>query len=131
MTNPAIVFDGHNDIVLKIAAAGAAREALWLRGKGAGHLDLPRMTAAGFAGGFIAVYIPSPKAGDSTALDQLMDSPPYDLPLPNLIDHRTAQPVALEMLGHLMWMERVSGGRFCLCRTADEIRAAMAAGVVG
>jgi membrane dipeptidase len=88
------------------------------------------MIAAGFAGGFFAVYIPSPETGDVAALNRLMDSPPYDLPLPALIDHRTAQPVALEMLGHLLWMERVSGGRFRWCRTAGEIRAAMAAGVV-
>ena len=40
-----IVFDGHNDIVLKIAAAGDKRDRLWLHGEGAGHLDLPRMLA--------------------------------------------------------------------------------------
>jgi membrane dipeptidase len=50
--------------------------------------------------------------------------------LPDLIDHRAAQPVALEILGHLLWMERVSGGRFRWCRTVGEIRAAMAEGVV-
>jgi hypothetical protein len=59
-----------------------------------------------------------------------MDNPPYDLPLPDLIDHTAAQPVAVEMLGHLLWMERASEGRFRWCRTAAEIRAAMAAGVV-
>ena len=40
------VFDGHNDIVLKIAAAGDKRDRLWLHGEGAGHLDLPRMLAS-------------------------------------------------------------------------------------
>ncbi len=130
MTAPVAVFDGHNDIVLKIASAGRARDALWLDGKGASHLDLPRMQAAGFAGGMFAVYIPSPRAPDLKALERLMDTPPYDLPLPDLIDHRAAQPVAVAMLGHLLWMERVSGGRFRWCRTAAEIRAAMAAGVI-
>ncbi|MGL4236468.1 dipeptidase [Tabrizicola sp.] len=124
------VFDGHNDIVLKIAAAGAGRERLWLHGEGAGHLDLPRMQAAGFAGGFFAVYIPSPDIGDLHALERRMDNPPYDLPLPELISHTAAQPVAVEMLGHLLWMERASGGRFRWCRTAGEIRAAMAEGVI-
>jgi membrane dipeptidase len=130
MTDPVPVFDGHNDIVLKIAAAGPAREALWLTGEGSGHMDLPRMQAAGFAGGFFAVWVPSPETGDLTALERLMDAPSYDLPLPDLIDHRAAQLVVLEMLGHLLWMERVSGGRFHWCRTAGEIRAAMAEGVV-
>jgi membrane dipeptidase len=130
MPSPVKVFDGHNDIVLKIAAAGDARDRLWLQGDGAGHLDLPRMLAHGFAGGFFAVYIPSPETADVAAYHTLMDNPPYDVPLPALIDHATAQPVAVEMLGHLLWMERVSEGRFRWCRTAGEIRAAMAEGVV-
>jgi membrane dipeptidase len=124
------VFDGHNDIVLKIAAAGEARTKLWLQGEGAGHLDLPRMRASGFAGGFFAVYIPSPMADGLDALHAAMETPPYDLPLPDLITHGAAQPVAVEMLGHLLWMERASEGRFRWCRTVAEIRAAMAEGVV-
>ena len=130
MPAPIPVFDGHNDIVLKIAAAGGARDRLWLQGEGAGHLDLPRMLAHGFAGGFFAVYIPSPETADVGAYHSLMDHPPYDVPLPALIDHKAAQPVAVEMLGHLLWMERVSEGRFRWCRTVAEIRAAMAAGAV-
>ncbi len=130
MSNLVPVFDGHNDIVLKIAAAGTNRAKLWLEGEGAGHLDLPRMLSSGFAGGFFAVYIPSPETADFTDYDAMMDKPPYDLPLPELIEAAAAQPVAVEMLGHLMWMERVSGGRFRWCRTAAEIRAAMAEGVV-
>ena len=124
------VFDGHNDIVLKIAAAGSDRAKLWLQGEGAGHLDLPRMLKHGFAGGFFAVYIPSPEAGDLVDHDMLMDKPPYDLPLPDLIGQTAAQPVAVEMLGHLLWMERASEGRFRWCRTAADIRAAMALGAV-
>jgi membrane dipeptidase len=130
MTDFVPVFDGHNDIVLKIAGAGAGRMALWLDGAGAGHLDLPRMQAAGFAGGLFAVWIPSPETGDLAALERLMDSPPYDLPLPEMIDDRAALPVAMEMLGHLLWMERAAMGRFRWCRTAGEIRAAMAGGMV-
>jgi membrane dipeptidase len=130
MTAPVPVFDGHNDIVLKLASAGPAREALWLRGEGAGHLDLPRMIEAGFAGGFFAVWCPSPETGDLAALERMMDEPPYDLPLPDLIDHPAAQPVAVQMLGHLLWMERASAGRFRWCRSVGEIRAAMAQSVV-
>ncbi len=130
MPAPVPVFDGHNDTVLKIAAAKTARDRLWLQGQGAGHLDLPRMQAAGFAGGLFAVYIPSPHTGDLDALERVMDHPPYDLPLPELVPHAVAQPIALEMLGHLLWMERASTGRFRWCRSAADIRAAMAAGVV-
>jgi membrane dipeptidase len=130
MPAPVPVFDGHNDLVLKLAAAGHDRAALWLKGEGAGHLDLPRMRAHGFAGGFFAVYIPSPETADLADVERLMDNPPYDLALPALIPHTAAQPVAVEMLGHLLWMERVAGGAFRWCRTAAEIRAAMAEGIV-
>ncbi|MFM7444233.1 MAG: dipeptidase [Tabrizicola sp.] len=130
MPAPVPVFDGHNDIVLKIAAAGDKRDKLWLQGEGAGHLDLPRMLSSGFAGGFFAVYIPSPEYEDLNALERKMDNPPYDFPLPELIPHQAAQPVAVEMLGHLLWMERASEGRFRWCRSAADIRAAMAAGAV-
>lgn len=124
------VFDGHNDIVLKIAAAGGNRDKLWLKGEGAGHLDLPRMVSSGFAGGFFAVYIPSPETADFTDYDAMMDNPPYNIPLPDLIGPAAAQPVAVEMLGHLLWMERASEGRFRWCRTSREIRDAMSSGVV-
>jgi membrane dipeptidase len=130
MSNLVPVFDGHNDIVLKIAAAGPDRAKLWLQGEGAGHLDLPRMISSGFAGGFFAVYIPSPETGDITDYDAMMDNPPYDISLPDLIGPGAAQPVAIEMLGHLLWMERASEGRFRWCRSAGDIRAAMAAGAV-
>ena len=124
------VFDGHNDMVLKIAAAGDARGKLWLQGDGAGHMDLPRMQAAGFAGGLFAVYIPSPHDPGLAALGATMDQPPYDLPLPDLIGHTAAQPVAMAMLGQLLWMERAAEGRFRWCHTAAEIGTAMASGVV-
>jgi membrane dipeptidase len=130
MPAPVPVFDGHNDIVLKIDAAGEARDRLWLHGDGAGHLDLPRMLQHGFAGGFFAVYIPSPETVDLNAVHHMMGNPPYDIPLPDLIPHAVAQPIAAQMLGHLLWMERSANGRFRWCRTAAEIRAAMAAGAV-
>ena len=88
------VFDGHNDFLLRLCNDPANRETMWLTGDGKGHLDLPRMKAGGFAGGFFAIYISSPEAHDSPDLDAVMDLPPYDLPLSPLIGHAAAQPVA-------------------------------------
>ena len=50
------VFDGHNDFLLRLLRDPGNRETIWLAGEGKGHLDLPRMKAGGFAGGFFAVY---------------------------------------------------------------------------
>ncbi|MDZ4137059.1 MAG: membrane dipeptidase, partial [Paracoccaceae bacterium] len=102
------VFDGHNDFLLRLLHAPDRRADLWLTGEGKGHLDLPRMRAGGFAGGFFAIYIPSPTAHDAEDYQAIMDAPPYDLPLPDLIDAKSAQPVALAMAGHLLWMERAA-----------------------
>lgn len=122
------VFDGHNDFLLRLLRNPANREAIWLTGEGQGHLDLPRMKAGGFVGGFFAVYIPSPKAHDAPDYEALMNNPPYDLPLPDLIGDAAAQPVAMAMVGHLLWMERT--GALAICRSTADIRAAMDAGKI-
>ncbi|MDE3028369.1 MAG: dipeptidase [Paracoccaceae bacterium] len=124
------VFDGHNDFLLRLLHAPARREELWLRGEGRGHLDLPRMRKGGFAGGFFAIYVPSPIAHNAPDFQALMDQPPYEVPLPELMHYTGAQPTALAMAGHLLWMERAAPGDFKVCRTAGEVRACLKSGVI-
>lgn len=124
------VFDGHNDILLRLLRDPTRREEIWLKGEGRGHLDLPRMKKAGFAGGFFAIYIPSPQAQDAPDFEHMMDNPPYDLPLPELIDNIACAPVAMALAGHLMWMERASEGAFRICRTAAEVEDCLAKGTI-
>ena len=122
------VFDGHNDLLYRLNAAPDRREAIWDGTEGAGQMDLPRMRAGGFAGGFFAVYIPSPHAFDAPDFLSQMDNPPYDFPLDDLIGHAVAQPVALAQIGHLKWLER--SGALTICTTTAQIRSAMAAGTI-
>ncbi|MEH7826994.1 dipeptidase [Gemmobacter denitrificans] len=124
------VFDGHNDILLRLQMAPRRREAIWLTGEGRGHLDLPRMKAGGFAGGIFAIYIPSPALPGAPDYDAMMDHPPYEIELPAMIPLGVAQPVALAMAGHLLWMERASAGAFRLCRSVAGIEAARAEGAI-
>lgn len=130
MADPVPVFDGHNDILYRILMQPEARAAIWSGAEGKGHLDLPRMKAGGFAGGMFALYIPSPASAEDAGVEALMDRPPYRLDLPAPLALRESQGIALELVAHLMWMERASDGAFRLCRTADEIEAARAAGVI-
>ncbi|WP_062762831.1 dipeptidase [Falsirhodobacter sp. alg1] len=123
------VFDGHNDFLLRLYFGPDQREKTWLQGGTQGHLDLPRMKRGGFAGGLFAIYVPSPRR-DKTGVDGIMNNPPYDMPLPAPIPATAAQPVALAMAGHLMWMERSSDGAFRLVRSAREIEQAMDDGVI-
>ncbi|KFI29504.1 peptidase [Haematobacter missouriensis] len=121
------VFDGHNDFLLRLYRAPERREQIWLKGEGRGHLDLPRMKQAGFAGGFFAIWIPTPHEGGGD-VDALMDNPPYSIGLPGMVSTTTAQHVAITEASLLLWMERSSGGSFRVCRTVEEIRATMQAG---
>lgn len=125
MSDPIPFFDGHNDFLLRLFNAPEQREELWLGSSGGGHLDLKRMKAAGFAGGFFAIYVPSPKQGlDYMAM---MSKAPFEVPLPPLMTHEAAQPIALGMAGQLHWMERVAPNDFTVCRSAKALREAFAA----
>ena len=57
MTIP--VFDGHNDVVLRL---GESRS--FLEESSEGHLDLPRARRGGFAGGLFAIFVSGPEQGD-------------------------------------------------------------------
>lgn len=124
------VFDGHNDILLRLYNDPARRSEIFLTGEGKGHLDLPRMKAAGFAGGFFAIYLPSPVAHDAPDYMTAMQNPPYGLPLPDLIPFADAVLPAVSMAGHLLWMERAARGALKICRTSAEVRDCMALGTI-
>ena len=95
------VIDGHNDLLLR----------LWL-GEKPRHIHLERAAELGFAGGFFAVYVPSPH----------VDHPrrtPYALPLAAPLDRREAAQTADELASSLAALE--AGGRLRVVRRADEL----------
>lgn len=128
------VFDGHNDLLLRLHLDPDAREAIWLtglgRGQGHGHLDLPRMRAGGFAGGFFAIFVPPSEDVDFKAIMAAMNAPPFDLPLPPLMTDTEALPAAMSMARLLLWMERAAPADFRICRSAAEVRSCLAGGVI-
>ncbi|UFM63382.1 dipeptidase [Paracoccus sp. MA] len=120
------VFDGHNDFLQRMVAAGPGRDRLWLQGDGTGHLDLPRMKAGGFAGGFFAIWTPSPAGPDDAVAAMLKKNPPFALDLPPEVPAAEALPHAIAQAGQLMAMAR--SGMLDICRTAAELRASIEAG---
>jgi membrane dipeptidase len=74
-----VFIDGHNDLVLH----------RW-RGEPTNHMDLEAAREAGFAGGFFAIYVPSPNVPDPTEV-------PYAVPLPDPIPFEQASRVADEL----------------------------------
>ncbi|MFO1123569.1 MAG: dipeptidase [Hyphomicrobiales bacterium] len=119
------VFDGHNDLLLRLWSktdGNPVRD--FVEGDGQGHLDLPRMNRGGFAGGFFAIFVPSPEDKDWVDDDDL--NPP--------VAGEVRQPMALaatvEMASLLFRLEDGSNGRFRVCRSAAELREAMDRGQV-
>lgn len=81
-----MVIDGHNDLVLK----------RW-RGEPGKHIDLETAAETGFAGGFFALYVPSPFDGDPPAA-------PYAMPLAGEIPFDEAARVTEELFETLCAM---------------------------
>jgi membrane dipeptidase len=118
------VFDGHNDVLLRLWNKKLGDPvADFVTGDGQGHLDLPRMIKGGFAGGFFAIFVPSPE--DVEDNDEDMNPPPA---------HQVAQLAALAsvsgMASLLFRIEEAAADRFKVCRSTADIRAAMAEGKV-
>ena len=74
-----MIIDGHNDLVSRI----------W-RGDEIRHVHLEDAAAADFAGGFFALYVPSPKPPNPTTAH-------YELPLPEPVPRDEAARVAEEL----------------------------------
>lgn len=122
------IFDGHNDVLFRLARKGEADGGVrsFLDGDGAGQLDLPRARAGGFAGGLFAVFVPS----EMTGMDDAMAKPEYDIPLPGQLALSAAQSYALDLVSLHLRIVRASEGAVALCRSAAEIGAAVDAGAL-
>jgi membrane dipeptidase len=121
------VFDGHNDVLLRLYRAGPeGAERRFLDGEAAGHLDLPRARAGGLAGGLFALYAPSKTGLNYRALS----GEAYALPLPAGVPLDEARTVILGMASILLKIVRASDGAVALCCTGAEIRAAMDRGAL-
>lgn len=119
-----IVFDGHNDVLLKLQLAGG-RPAIKSFSTGRdGHIDLPRARKGGFGGGFFAIFVRSPVNIDEK-FDE-MNKPAYDLPLPPPLEQGAALQVAMEEAALLIGLE--AEGALRICRSTADIRAAWAEG---
>lgn len=126
MTKPIdpVIFDGHNDVLLKLHRAGGLSAAETFVTGREGAIDLPSARAGGFGGGFFAVYVPSPTDLDFKMDEMTKDT--YDLPLPDPIDWEDAFPVVMAQAAILFDLEK--RGALVVCRSVADIRAAHAAG---
>jgi membrane dipeptidase len=116
------VFDGHNDLVLRLLRGDITADDV-ASGLPDGHIDKPRAQKGGFGGGMFAIFVPSP--GDKALRHDEMRNPPYDIPLPDQVSEATATD----------WTERgfdalndlATAGAIRICRTAQEVEDALPA----
>ncbi|WP_429932266.1 dipeptidase [Agrobacterium vitis] len=111
MTQTVPVFDGHNDVLLRLRRSGRPQPYEdFLQGGEAGHIDLPKARQGGLAGGLCAVFIPSPSFKPNDAGDFLAPAQPEAL------------NETLAMARLLFEIEANSAGRVKVCRSAADIR---------
>ncbi|MCF6316360.1 MAG: dipeptidase [Marinosulfonomonas sp.] len=121
------MFDGHNDVLLKLLIDGGVDAApSFVLGRD-GHIDIPRANIGGFGGGFFALYVPSPYdiVSKEDRYDE-MNHPTYALPLPDPVTQQTALPVVMEEIAILLRLQEL--GALKICHTADDLRGCFASG---
>src|SRR5689334_10402807 len=52
------VFDGHNDVLLRLLRSGDSEGSSFFERGRDGHIDLPRAREGGLGGGFFAIFVP-------------------------------------------------------------------------
>jgi len=118
------IFDGHNDVLSKLAAERPGRAVMTFRANRGGHIDLERARRGGFAGGLFAVWVPS--SGQSGPDYAAMADERFDVPLPPEVPQSRALDAVMRQVAIFLALER--DGALSVCRTVGEIAAAMSGG---
>jgi len=106
-----LIFDGHNDVLSKLAKAGGPRAAPGFQKGLDGHLDAVKASQGGFGGGFFAMWSPSDMPlGD---IDEATRTAPYDVPLPPEIAQPDAWGTIEIQARTLLSLEKLEALRVC------------------
>lgn len=131
---PMPFFDGHNDVLLRLWRHESADPVrAFLDGGRKGQLDLPMAREGGFAGGFFAIFVPSPDRkprndnnnGDGPGLDTGVGAP-----LPPPLELGEAQAAVFSMASILARIEREAERHVRICRNIGDIRHCLKTGAV-
>jgi membrane dipeptidase len=125
VSNPP-VFDGHNDVVLRLLAKGQS----FFDRNTDGHIDLPRAREGGLGGGFCALSVPGAHGGVlSGDLAEMVrkaiegHSDEEHMPAPPTLGDSLVTIV--EQMACLFRVEAESGGQVKIVRNASELSACL------
>jgi membrane dipeptidase len=129
---PVPFFDGHNDALLRLWKHESENPVgAFLEGRPKGQLDLPKAQEGGFAGGFFAIFVPSP---DNKPRANSGNTAPADTgvgaPMPKPPELTDAQAAVFGIASILFRIEREAAGRVRVCRTVSDIRQCIEAGAL-
>jgi len=111
------VFDGHNDMLLKLWQQSAAdAPSRFHQGNTHNHIDAVKAREGHLAGGLCAIFPPSPDGTENT------DGSTPELPRQSALDSTLAMAALLARL------EQASPSTFKICRSAADIDTAVSAG---
>ncbi len=119
MTDSIPYFDGHNDVLLRLAMKdGGDPVSDFLNGESAGHIDLPRARRGNMIGGLFAMFPPPLQRPDFSK----------GLPgeMPPMLSAEDAWKSTRRMMSIFYRIERQSKGAATICRSAGEIGEAVA-----
>jgi membrane dipeptidase len=128
---PIPVFDGHNDVLLRLHEKGGS----FFERSSDGHIDLPRAREGGLAGGFCAVYVPSQMPESYADLDVEARARAAaaafsdEATMPPTPDLAASQRIALAMVARLFRIEAESGGQVRVVRTTSELETCIREGI--
>lgn len=130
-SNPPVL-DGHNDVLQCIYQPRDGQARPFFDRTDQGHMDLPRMRAGGFGGGFFAVFVSSQSFRERSVPGVEADSgeAAYHLPLESPVNLEHARAVTIRGMATLFRLERLSRGQLKVVCTVDELTAALGSGVV-
>lgn len=103
--------------------------ARFLDGGPDGHLDLPRARAGGFAGGFFAVFSPTPAWEEAREVEEI-EGGGFRVTPPDPVPRSGALEGFLRGAGLLFRIEERSEGRVRVVESADELDRALERGVL-
>ncbi|WP_439272150.1 dipeptidase [Pseudochrobactrum sp. HB0163] len=115
------VFDGHNDVLLRLWESrnkGEDPVEEFIGGTTQGHIDLPRARKGGLAGGLCAIYIPNPATGETT-FDAPDHNGHYNTPLAEPVERLYSLDIASEFIDIAYGLERAGGWK--ICRSGQDI----------
>jgi membrane dipeptidase len=121
---PIRVFDGHNDVLLRIQADSPHISRWFFEGSDSGHIDLPRARRGGFAGGLFALWVPIPPGarGGNEPKIHLGDGA-WERPLAPPVDPMLARAKILTRLSTMLRLERAAPDQVVIVRDPDHLRA--------